>query len=99
MPLPIPSREHLVSVLKSHGLSHGLCLWMTTNIKMVEGGYTWRFNIPIVEHLFESFLQTDYYNFLEFPPHGTQVNIVRGKKYQIFLYIYVYFCRRLLYDI
>ena len=68
-------------MLSSHGLSKGLCLWMTTNIRVVSGGgYTWRFDIATVEQLFQSFLRTSFYNLLRNPPSGTSINIVRASR-------------------
>jgi pimeloyl-ACP methyl ester carboxylesterase len=79
--LPIPSRDSLVNILVSHGLSKGLGMWMTTNISPVEGGgYTWRFDLDVIDQLFDSFLGKSFYPFLLNPPAHTTVNFIRASR-------------------
>jgi hypothetical protein len=59
-------------------------MWMTTNIKVVDGGYTWRFNIDVCEELFRAFLDKDYFPLLMDPP-GCTINLVRASRNPLWL--------------
>ena len=65
--IPIKDKDELISFLKFKGISHNVCLWMTTNMKPRDDGrgFEFAFDLPTVLDLFESYGETDFFPFLE----------------------------------
>jgi pimeloyl-ACP methyl ester carboxylesterase len=76
VPMPIASRDELVSSIKSKGYSDELAGWMTTNLERVEGGFAWRFDLDAIEALLDDYGREDLWPWLEGP--GPRVDIVRA---------------------
>jgi esterase len=80
VPLPLPSREALVTELMARGASHAVAQWMTTNVQPVAGGLTWKFDLPAVRELLASYFATDVWPVLEQPPPGLDIHLVRAAR-------------------
>ena len=66
VPLPIKDRNELVRVLtEEKGISKGIAMWMTTNLRRSEGGgMGFTFDIPTAKDLFKSFAKTNFFGLL-----------------------------------
>ena len=78
IPLPIPSRDHLVATLQNQGFSTSLSLWMTTNLKPVDDGFTWRFDLQTVHALLRDYLIVDHFPTLVSPTYTC--HLVRAER-------------------
>jgi esterase len=76
VPLPLPSREALVTELLTRGASPAVAQWMTTNVHAMAGGLTWKFDLPAVRELLASYFATDVWPVLEQPPPGVELHLV-----------------------
>ena len=75
------SKEELIDVLMSHGLSLGLAQWMTTNVVRKDGIYTWMFDLDVLEALYASLSEEDYWPFLESGGASeTKISFVRAER-------------------
>lgn len=64
VPLPIPSRQHVVQHLMSVGMSAGLANWMTTNIVREGNEYRWVFDLAGIRELLGDYFGRDLWPFL-----------------------------------
>lgn len=78
--LPIASRPALVAHLRALGHGEMFTGWMTTNLRSVDGGFTWRFALPGIESLLDSYFEADLWPFVQAPPEGLTVHLVRGAR-------------------
>lgn len=76
--LPIESREALVETLRGFGHSPNLALWMTTNLRPVDGGFVWRFDLTAIEAMMRDFYRADLVPFLTAVPAPLTVHVVRA---------------------
>lgn len=67
IPMPLSNRQALVEILMKVGFSEGLSRWMTTNLKSVEGGYDWRFELEGVEAMIMDYFAQDLWHLIELP--------------------------------
>lgn len=81
LPDPVPSHRWLLEKLIEEGFSRSLAIWIGSNLKRIDSSsehMTWIFNVEDIYDMFLSYRQTSYWSFLEFPPKGTNVGIVRA---------------------
>lgn len=76
--LPIAGRRSLVDDLLSRGLSPGIAQWMTTNLRPVEGGFSWRLHLPAVREMLLDYARQDAWPALDHPTERPRVHFVRG---------------------
>lgn len=80
VPLPLARREQVVTELMDRGLSRPLALWMTTNLRPVEGGYAYRFDLDGAERLLRDYFRVDGWPVLERPRGRPWVEVVRAER-------------------
>uniref|UniRef100_A0AAV1TMQ0 AB hydrolase-1 domain-containing protein n=1 Tax=Peronospora matthiolae TaxID=2874970 RepID=A0AAV1TMQ0_9STRA len=71
IPLPIRSKVQLVEDLRGYGIALGVAQWLTTNLRLTSKSpehYEWRMDVDVIEELFRSFLRTDLWPIVEYPP-------------------------------
>ena len=71
IPLPICSKVQLVEDLRGYGIALGEAQWLTTNLRLTSKSpelYEWRMDVDVIEELFRSFLRTDLWPIVEYPP-------------------------------
>jgi hypothetical protein len=78
--IPIKDKKDLVLILVSKGISSGVAMWMTTNLRRLpSGGFDFTFDIPTATSLFESFGATDFFPFLSrLDGRGPRVHLVKA---------------------
>lgn len=77
LPAPVATRRDVVTHFVERGLSQGIGMWMTTNIRRDSDGLRWRFDLDAIEAMLGSYFEADLWPFLE-APGGAQVHVVRG---------------------
>jgi len=75
--LPIAGRRELVEALRSRGLSEPIAKWMTTNLRPVEGGFAWRFDLAACREMLGHFARADLWPVIE-REHGLDLHVVRA---------------------
>lgn len=78
MALPIRSRAEVPRAFAGAGFDASLASWMTTNLRPVEGGFAWTFDPAAAREMIESYAACDLWPFVESPPAGLDVHVVRG---------------------
>jgi pimeloyl-ACP methyl ester carboxylesterase len=73
---PIASRDALVAHIRSRGYSQEIAGWMTTNLRRVEGGFDWRFDLDAIEEMLRDYGREDLWPWLAEP--GPPVDVVRA---------------------
>ncbi|MCO5594141.1 hypothetical protein L7F22_048162 [Adiantum nelumboides] len=82
LPQPVPSHRWLLEKLMEEGVSRALAIWIGSNLKRVEPSseqMTWIFDVEAVYDMLLSYRQTSYWSFLEAPPKGTTIGMVRAE--------------------
>lgn len=82
LPDPVPSRRWLVEQLVKEGFSKSLADWLGSNLKRIDTSsdqMTWIFDVKGIYDMYLSYKQTNYWPFLESPPKGMDVGIVRAE--------------------
>jgi pimeloyl-ACP methyl ester carboxylesterase len=79
VPQPLSSREELVAFLLDRGFARVLADWMTTNLRRDEDGFRWRFDLPGVAEMVDSYTQADFFETLSGAKHGGAVELVRAE--------------------
>ena len=80
IPMPIPSRQLVVSQLIDHGFGKAVGYWMTTNLRRIDEGFEWRFQLPVIEALLNDYWQCDFWQFLEDPERRPEVHVMLAGK-------------------
>lgn len=63
--LPIKSKEDLVSFLTlEHKISPEIAAWMTTNLVKVDGGFNFKFDLPVILNLIQDYQSQDFFETL-----------------------------------
>lgn len=79
-PMPVADRQEIVRYFRERGFSAGLAGWMTTNLRRTAAGFSWTFDLAVVEALLADYRGLDLYPFLEAPPLSLAVHVlVAGK--------------------
>ncbi len=78
VPRPVVSREAMVSTLSAAGLSPAIGQWMTTNLRPVEGGFDWRFDLDAAVAMLADYSAIDVWPTLEAPPPELTVRFLRA---------------------
>lgn len=82
IPLPLPDRQALGPALAAQGISPAVIAWMSTNLRPVAGGFSWKFDLDVVEALLASYFAVDLWPVLETPPPGVRIDVVRAGRSQ-----------------
>jgi pimeloyl-ACP methyl ester carboxylesterase len=80
VPQPLTTREELVSFLLERGFARVLADWMTTNLRREDDGFRWRFDLPGVSHMVDSYTQADFFETLRETNHAGSVELVRAEQ-------------------
>lgn len=83
LPNPVPSRRWLVEHLVKEGFSKSLADWLGTNLRRIDASseqMAWIFDVEGIYDMYLSYKQTNYWPFLESPPKGLDIGIVRAEK-------------------
>ena len=64
VPLPMVNRKDVIDSLIESGLSSGIANWMTTNLRSIEGGYRWAFDLDRIDALLVDYFEIDQWEFL-----------------------------------
>ena len=67
VPMPLDRRDRIVEILTAAGFSPGLGQWMTTNLRLTEQGFTWRFDLDGIEAMLRDYATVDAWPWLESP--------------------------------
>jgi pimeloyl-ACP methyl ester carboxylesterase len=78
VPVPVESRKALVEDLRAKSLPEAICQWMTTNLKPVEGGFGWKFDLDAIPEMLTSFGRLDLWPYLEAHTGAPEIVFVRG---------------------
>lgn len=78
VPRPIASRDAMVASLRQAGLSSAIGQWMTTNLRAVEGGFDWRFDLDAAIAMMADYGAVDVWSALEAKLPGLQVHFLRA---------------------
>ena len=77
-PGPFASRNAMTDQLVAQGQSAGVAQWMTTNLTQQADGLVWRFELPGVEQLLNSYFEVDSWPVLAAPAEGVTVHMLRA---------------------
>jgi pimeloyl-ACP methyl ester carboxylesterase len=75
----IPSRKWLVDYMLNLGFSKSLSDWIGSNLKNSGDQMTWAFDLNNAIQMFDSYRETEYWDLLENPPNGMDIELVRGE--------------------
>ena len=78
--LPLANRNELLPLFAAQGLSEGLAMWMTTNLKREGKGLVWRFDLDAVTELIGDYFKQDFWPLLERPPNGPTWHILQADR-------------------
>jgi len=66
LPQPLESKNQLVEELTQRGFTIDLAQWMTLNVRADEKGqFRWMFDLDIIQELFQSYGETDFWPLLD----------------------------------
>lgn len=80
IPVPLARREDIVAILTNLGFSLGLAQWMTTNLRMGDDGFTWRFDLDGIEAMLRDYATVDAWPWLADPARRARVDVVRAAR-------------------
>lgn len=80
IPQPLPRREEVVTHLRAGGFSADLAQWMTTNLRRVEGGYTWRFDLDAAREMIADYFRADLWPVLHQAGDALRIDVVRAER-------------------
>ncbi len=80
IPTPLARRDAVVVELTRRGFSTGLAQWMTTNLRMTEAGFVWKFDLDAVEQMLRAYADTDLWPWLASPVRRARVDVVRAAR-------------------
>lgn len=80
---PVASRGAVQEAVQAAGLSLSLARWMTTNLRRVDEGLVWSFDLDGVRSLLQSYREIDLWDVLE-QPSGIQIDVVAGARSERF---------------
>ncbi|MEY3012285.1 MAG: hypothetical protein RIT45_1020 [Pseudomonadota bacterium] len=79
VPMPQPDRERVDAAMRAAKLGPAIRAWMTTNLQRAEDGLHWRFDLPAVRALLQSYGQIDTWSSLEGGSASETVFVRAGK--------------------
>ena len=80
IPTPASSRARVDEVLTGAGFSPAMRGWMTTNLKSVDGGVDWRFNLDAVEALINDYFECDLWPSLRAWSRDAHVHLLAAER-------------------
>lgn len=75
---PFASREAVSAHFQAAGLSAAIATWMTTNVARRPEGLVFRPKLDVIEALLADYFRNDLWDFLEHPPPGLGLHVVRA---------------------
>lgn len=76
--VPIASRAALVEALRKRALPEPICQWMTTNLRPAGAAFCWRFELPAIAAMVDSFWQSDLWPAVPTLAPTTAIHLVRA---------------------
>jgi pimeloyl-ACP methyl ester carboxylesterase len=80
IPMPLPRREQVVSELAARGFTPGLAQWMTTNVRMTDAGFVWKFDLDAIEEMLRSYADEDLWPWIVEPSRAARLDVVRAER-------------------
>ena len=78
---PFAGKDELMKSLGDLGVAPGIQQWMTTNIKRQGEHYVWRFDLNIIQDLFENYGHENMWPVMSVPPSNvTSLHLVRASR-------------------
>ena len=65
-----------MSQLLDLGFDKAIGYWMTTNLRRIDDGFEWRFQLATIEALLADYWNCDYWAFLEDQQRGPAINVL-----------------------
>jgi len=59
MPMPLPSRERFMEILRDQGFSKALIDWLAMNVRRADDGYRLRLDLKVIRALIEDYYERD----------------------------------------
>lgn len=78
LPMPLPRRDSVVSLLTQAGFGAGLAQWMTTNLRATDAGFVWRFDLVAIEEMLLDYARTSAWPWLLSSDRRARVDVVRA---------------------
>ncbi|MBM4344541.1 MAG: alpha/beta fold hydrolase [Deltaproteobacteria bacterium] len=78
VPQPLARRADVIGPLTAAGIDPAVAQWMTTNLRAASDGYRWKFDLPAVVQMLDSYFSTDSWPRLRAVPAGMAVHVVRA---------------------
>ncbi len=78
VPQPLAQRADVVGHLVAGGIDTAVAQWMTTNLRATDDGYRWKFDLPAVVQMLDSYFSTDSWPILRHVPAAVTVHVVRA---------------------
>ena len=84
-PLPLPSRQDLISRLESAGFSAPVAAWAASNLAPLDPsdrsrGFVWSFDLDGISKMYSSYESTDLWPFLASPAQGVKLSFVKAER-------------------
>ena len=79
-PQPVSNRLAMVPYFESQGFSRSVGAWMTTNLKRVDDGFVWRFDLARIQKLLDDYRDLDCWADLESAGRTTTINWVLASR-------------------
>jgi esterase len=77
---PVAHRLAMVPYFESKGFSRSVGAWMTTNLKRVDNGFVWRFDLERIQTLLDDYRAVDYWPYLEDCERTVTVNWILASR-------------------
>lgn len=78
VPLPVARRDDVAVAIRAAGFGDAIAQWMTTNLRPVDGGYTWRFDLDGIEEMLADYAREDFLPWLR--TTDADVHLVRAER-------------------
>jgi len=81
IPLPIASKSELSKVMKEEYNFHkAIAMWMASNLKSIDGGYDWIFDLNVANELLTHFAQQNFHEMIQSVATENDVHLVMAGK-------------------
>lgn len=81
IPLPIASKSELSKIMKEEYNFHkAIAMWMASNLKPIDGGYDWIFDLNVANELLTHFAQQNFHEMIQSVATENDVHLVMAGK-------------------
>ncbi len=81
IPVPVSHRTAVIDEFARRGIARGIARWLATNLQAVDGGgFAWSFDLDAIDAMLADYWRVDGLPFLQDPPPGLGIRIVRGER-------------------